>query len=104
MSLDFTDIFCGAGGSSIGLVAAGLELKLAANHWDRAIATHAENFPAADHMVADVSNYDMRRLPRTQVLWASPECTWHSPAGGRKQASKIRAQLDLFDEYVPTNA
>ncbi len=104
MSLDFTDIFCGAGGSSIGLVAAGLELKLAANHWDRAIATHAENFPAADHLVADVSNYDMRRLPRTQVLWASPECTWHSPAGGRKQASKIRAQLDLFDEYVPTDA
>jgi DNA (cytosine-5)-methyltransferase 1 len=104
MSLDFTDIFCGAGGSSIGLVAAGLELKLAANHWDRAIATHAENFPAADHLVADVSNYDMRRLPRTQVLWASPECTWHSPAGGRKQATKIRAQLDLFDEYVPTDA
>ncbi|MGH8961708.1 MAG: DNA cytosine methyltransferase, partial [Jatrophihabitantaceae bacterium] len=54
--------------------------------------------------MADVSNYDMRRLPRTQVLWASPECTWHSPAGGRKQASKIRAQLDLFDEYVPTDA
>ena len=61
MSLDVTDIFCGAGGSSIGLVAAGLELKLAANHVDRAIATHAENFPAADHLVADVSNYDMRR-------------------------------------------
>ena len=44
MSLDFTDIFCGAGGSSIGLVAAGLELKLAANHWDRAIETHSANF------------------------------------------------------------
>ena len=104
MSLDFTDIFCGPGGSSIGLVAAGLELKLAANHWDRAIATHAENFPAADHLVADVSNYDMRRLPRTQVLWASPECTWHSPAGGRKSQEQIRAELDLFDEYVPNAA
>jgi DNA (cytosine-5)-methyltransferase 1 len=104
MSLDFTDIFCGAGGSSIGLVAAGLELRLAANHWDRAIETHSANFPEADHMVADVSNYDMRRMPRTQVLWASPECTWHSPAGGRQQANKIRAQLDLFEEYVPTDA
>jgi DNA (cytosine-5)-methyltransferase 1 len=102
MSIDFTDIFCGAGGSSIGLVAGGLELKLAANHWDRAIETHSANFPNADHLIADVSNYDMRRLPRTQVLWASPECTWHSPAGGRKSEEQIRAQLDLFEDYVPT--
>jgi DNA (cytosine-5)-methyltransferase 1 len=104
MSIDFTDIFCGAGGSSIGLVAAGLELKLAANHWDRAIETHSANFPNADHLIADVSNYDMRRLPRTQVLWASPECTWHSPAGGRKSQEQIRAQLDLFEDYVPNAA
>jgi hypothetical protein len=104
MSIDFTDIFCGAGGSSIGLVAAGLELKLAANHWDRAIETHSANFPHADHLIADVSNYDMRRLPRTQVLWASPECTWHSPAGGRKSEEQIRAQLDLFEDYVPNAA
>jgi len=104
MSIDFTDIFCGAGGSSIGLVAAGLELKLAANHWDRAIETHSANFPAADHLIADVSNYDMRRLPRTQVLWASPECTWHSPAGGRKSEEQIRVQLDLFEDYVPNAA
>lgn len=44
MSITFTDIFCGAGGSSIGLVSAGFELKLAANHWDRAIETHSSNF------------------------------------------------------------
>jgi DNA (cytosine-5)-methyltransferase 1 len=101
MSLTFTDIFCGTGGSSIGLAAAGFELKLAANHWDRAIETHAANFVEADHLLGDVSNYDMRRLPRTDVLWASPECTWHSPAGGRK---RVRAQLDLFEEYVPDAA
>jgi DNA (cytosine-5)-methyltransferase 1 len=101
MTLTYTDIFCGAGGSSIGLSAAGLELRLAANHWDRAIATHSANFPDADHLCADISNYDMRRLPRTDVLWASPECTWHSPAGGRR---RLRAQLDAFEEYVPTDA
>ena len=100
MSLTFTDVFCGAGGSSLGLTAAGLELRLAANHWDRAIETHSANFRDADHLCADVSNYDMRRLPSTDVLWASPECTWHSPAGGRK---KLRAQLDLLEEHVPTD-
>ncbi|MET7918293.1 DNA cytosine methyltransferase [Streptomyces avermitilis] len=85
MSLTFTDLFCGAGGSSTGLVAAGYDLRLAANHWQRAVETHAANHPDADHLCADVNNYDMRRLPRTDVLWASPICTEISPAGGRKR-------------------
>lgn len=101
MTITFTDHFCGAGGSSIGLTEAGMELRLAANHWDTAIESHAANFPSADHLMADLSGYDMRRMPRTDVLWSSPECTWHSPAGGRK---RVRAELDLFDDYVPDAA
>jgi DNA (cytosine-5)-methyltransferase 1 len=101
MSLTYTDIFCGAGGSSIGLTEAGLELKLAANHWERAIETHSANFPDAEHLRADVSNYDMRRLPHTDILWASPICTEISPAGGR--ARRAPGQLDLLEEsgHVP---
>jgi DNA (cytosine-5)-methyltransferase 1 len=95
--LTYTDIFCGAGGSSIGLVAAGLELRLAANHWARAIETHASNFRDADHLCADVNNYDMRRLPRTDILWASPICTEISPAGGNA-AKRTGGQLDLLAE------
>lgn len=86
-----TDLFCGAGGSSIGLVGAGLELKLAANHWQRAIETHAHNFPDAEHLCADISQYDPRRAPATDVLWASPECTNHS------QAKSNKHRADLFD-------
>lgn len=94
MSLTFTDIFCGAGGSSSGLVAAGLELRLAANHWARAIETHAANHPGADHLCADINNYDMRRLPTTDILWASPICTEISPAGGRR---RTKGQLALLE-------
>ncbi|MEU1115090.1 MULTISPECIES: DNA cytosine methyltransferase [unclassified Streptomyces] len=94
MGLTFTDLFCGAGGSSTGLVAAGYDLKLAANHWQRAIETHAANHPDADHLIADINNYDMRRLPKTDVLWASPICTEISPAGGRKRTHGQLA-LDL---------
>ncbi len=103
--IDFTDIFAGAGGSSIGLVSAGLNLKLAANHSRRAIETHSTNFTHAEHLIADVTNYDMRKLPHTQVLWASPSCVWHSPAGGHKREEQIRAELDAtFDDYVPNEA
>ena len=100
--LTYTDIFCGAGGSSIGMTGAGLRLVLAANHWNRAIETHAANYPDADHLCADVSNYDMRRLPATDVLWASPICTEISPAGGRARR-RPRGQLDMLEElgHVP---
>jgi DNA (cytosine-5)-methyltransferase 1 len=81
--LKFVDIFCGAGGSSIGLAAAGYELLLAANHWRTAIDTHSANFRNAEHLCADVNNYDFRYLPQgADVLWASPICTEASPAGG----------------------
>lgn len=98
----FLDFFAGFGGSSSGLVEAGFELATAYNHWDKAIAVHSANHRAADHVQGDLSGYDMRRLPRADVLWASPECTWHSPAGGRKRPRA--ADLDLFDDYVPTDA
>ncbi len=101
MSVTFTDFFCGFGGSSQGLTEAGLELKWAANHWDRAIETHAANFRDADHFQGDISGYDMRKVPKADLAWLSPECTWHSPAGGRK---RVRAELDLFDDYVPDAA
>jgi DNA (cytosine-5)-methyltransferase 1 len=107
VSLTFTDIFCGAGGSSLGLAGAGMELKLAANHWDRAIETHAANFRHAEHLCADVNNYDMRRLPRTDVLWASPICTESSPAGRKTRRPRRRqmaGQTDLLQEYGPIAA
>lgn len=103
MTLTFTDVFCGAGGSSIGLTAAGMELRLAANHWERAIETHAANFRDAEHLCADVNNYDMRRLPKTDILWASPICTESSPAGKktRRRPKQVEGQTDLLEEFGP---
>jgi DNA (cytosine-5)-methyltransferase 1 len=96
------DFFCGFGGSSSGLAEAGFELLSAYNHWPTALEVHAANHRQADHVQGDLSGFDMRRLPRADTLWASPECTWHSPAGGRK---RVRANdLDLFDDPVPTDA
>lgn len=101
--LDVTDFYCGAGGSSTGLREAGFTIKVAANHWQRAIETHSANHPDTEHLCADVSQIDLRYLPRTLVLWASPICTELSPAGGRRKKGH---QLDLFEEHghVPTAA
>jgi len=89
LDISVTDLFCGAGGSSIGAEAAGARLRMAANHWRLAIDTHNTNFPDADHDCADVSQVDPRRYPRTDVLIASPECTNHSSAKTRKARATI---------------
>lgn len=80
--LTATDLFCGAGGSAVGLHAAGIDVKMAANHWRLAVESHQLNFPNADHDVADISQVDPRRYPATDILWCSPECTNHSQAKG----------------------
>lgn len=80
--LEATDLFCGAGGSAIGLHNAGFKVKIAANHWKMAVDTHADNFPDTEHDLADISQVDPRRYPSTQLLWCSPECTNHSIAKG----------------------
>lgn len=94
MSLSVTDLFCGAGGSSLGAAYAGLRLRMAANHWPKAIEVHQTNFPDAAHDCADISQVDPRRYPRTDLLLASPECTNHSSAKG---VSRKRQDPSLFD-------
>lgn len=100
--LTMTDLFCGAGGSSSGAIQVpGIEIKIASNHWDLAVETHGRNHPTADHLCADLSAVDPRRFPHTDILWASPECTNHSVAKGRK---RVDAQPDLFGELLPDAA
>ncbi|WP_223690084.1 DNA cytosine methyltransferase [Leifsonia poae] len=94
--LTVTDLFCGAGGSSSGLVAAGYRVVIAANHWARAIESHQLNHPETDHSSADISQVNPAYFPRTDVLWASPECTNHSVAKGvKRQRAENAALFDL---------
>jgi DNA (cytosine-5)-methyltransferase 1 len=93
--LTVTDQFCGAGGSSLGAAASGMEVMLAMNHWQLAIETHNTNFPDTLHDCADVSATDPRRYSSTDILVTSPECTNHSVAKGAKRRSK---QMSLFGE------
>ncbi|MBX6391392.1 MAG: DNA cytosine methyltransferase [Frankia sp.] len=101
MSLTALDLFCGAGGSSTGLAAAGVRVVLAANHWQLAVDVHQANHPQTDHDCADISAVDPRRYPPTDLLWASPECTNHSVAKGVRRPT---GQLDLFDTNRPDPA
>ena len=90
--IEAADLFCGAGGTSTGLIQAcgAMEAEVhltAINHWKIAIATHSVNHPNVRHLCESLDNVDPRELyagRKLDLLWASPECTHHSIARGGK--------------------
>lgn len=88
--ITWTDNFCGGGGSSTGIMAVpGSEVIMAANHWDLAVEVHNRNHPDADHACVDLHQEDPSYFPKTDALWASPECTKWSQANGSKALPAI---------------
>lgn len=103
------DLFCGAGGTSSGLIQAvislGHDIKLTAiNHWDVAIATHTKNHEDVEHFCQSIDTIDpIKIVPggRLQLLVASPECTHHSNArGGKPRSDQKRADAWLLMRWI----
>lgn len=93
------DLFAGGGGASLGYeLATGRQVDIAVNHDAAAVALHAANHPDTHHVTSDVFEVDPREVTKGQlvgILWASPDCTFHSKARGgkpfRSQETKRRS-------------
>lgn len=97
-----TDLFAGAGGSSTGMTQIqGLHVVIAANHWKLAIETHNTNHPDTDHAAVDLHQEDPAFFPRTDILWASPECTKWSQANGKARPA---IEEGLFEDPLSDDA
>lgn len=82
------DLFCGAGGSSWGARSAGVELVAAFDRWPTAGVVYKANFPKAEFYGGKLEGHSAtslaKKLGRIDLILASPECTNHSPAKGKK--------------------
>lgn len=108
------DLFCGAGGTSTGLVEAveeiekvyGIKIRLkivAVNHWPVAIETHSANHNFAQHHCSGLTGVDpMAVIPGPlDLLVASPECTHHSNArGGKPMDDQSRSSGDDVVRWI----
>lgn len=102
MTITITDLFAGAGGSSTGAIQVpGVEVRIAANHWQLVTDIHALNHPTTDHAVVDLHQERPSFFPKTDMLWASPECTKWSQANGAKLPA---IEEGLFEDPLSDDA
>lgn len=113
------DLFCGAGGVTIGFEQAELnnekivKIIAAVNHDPKAIESHWKNHPEVIHYEEDIRTLDLtdlRHLVLMQqnlypsaklILWASLECTNFSKAkGGQPRDADSRTLADHLHRYV----
>lgn len=85
MPVDAIDLFAGWGGFSLGATQAGVPVRAALNHWPLAVETHTLNHPQTHHECQDLRQADWTRLPKYNLLLASPACQGHSPASQPKR-------------------
>lgn len=82
------DLFCGVGGSSRGAAMAGATPVAGLDMWNRATDSFKINFPNATIYQMKASSLKPQRLldeaGRIDLLLASPECTAHSVAKGKR--------------------
>jgi len=82
------DLFCGAGGSSWGAQAAGVDIVAAFDMWTVAESVYRDNFPHVKFYSGRIEEHDLARIVEEvgniDVIMASPECTNHSVAKGAK--------------------
>ena len=121
IKLLYIDLFCGAGGTSTGVIHARVNGKKCAkviacvNHDKNAILSHAANHPDTLHFTEDIRTLELSPLVnhlnamRTKhpeayvVLWASCECTNFSRAkGGLPREADSRTLAEHLYRYIET--
>lgn len=90
------DLFAGAGGSTLGAIAAGARVIAAVDNWSLAHNTYVSNFPSVMFLHQRCEDVSIRSLKAEigsiDLLIASPECTSHTCAKGKARRSEASRQ------------
>lgn len=93
--MNAVDLFCGAGGMSLGLKQAGFNIVAAIDNWDAARDCYTENFPDHKFFKQDLQNWqEVARIIKSfqcDIIVGGPPCQDFSEAGDRVEGE--RAEL-----------
>jgi len=91
------DLFCGAGGLSLGFCRAGIRPIHAIDHWKPAVDTYRSNL--GDHVVLEEITEDTV-LPESTLIAGGPPCQGFSSAGRRNGDDKRNTLVTAFAQLV----
>jgi DNA (cytosine-5)-methyltransferase 1 len=89
-AVEALDLFCGAGGLSIGLAAAGISVVAGVEWDDDAVSTWANAHPRALAVRGDVNELDWRRFDGVSLVVGGPPCQPWSIGGLRRGEADAR--------------
>jgi DNA (cytosine-5)-methyltransferase 1 len=95
--LTVVDLFCGAGGLSLGLKAAGFRIVKSVDHSSAATATYARNLGA--HVEAAEITEDTA-LPSVTLIAGGPPCQGFSSAGMRRTGDDRNTLVTVFAKII----
>lgn len=100
MALRTVDLFCGAGGSSIGARMAGADVVAAIDADPLATSTFKDNFPKTRVVTGRLDESNgvnlFGNVGKVDLLLASPECTNHSVARGARAIDPVSLRSGLY--------
>lgn len=91
------DLFCGAGGMTLGFVRAGFHVAAAYDNWDCAVATYERNF--GNH-VRRVSITEDLEIPSSAIIIGGPPCQGFSSAGARREDDQRNTLVAVFARLI----
>jgi DNA (cytosine-5)-methyltransferase 1 len=91
------DLFCGAGGLSLGFLRAGFQLIHAIDHWLPAVKTYRLNIGGHIIQREILENIE---IPRVTVITGGPPCQGFSSAGRRQGDDQRNSLVSIFAQIV----
>lgn len=98
--LTLVDLFCGAGGLSLGLQQAGLKPVYAADKWACAVETYRANL--GEH-VTEIELTESHALPDADVFAGGPPCQGFSSAGRRVAEDERNSLVRVYANLIATH-
>jgi DNA (cytosine-5)-methyltransferase 1 len=98
--LSVLDLFCGAGGMSLGFKNAGFNVVHSVDNFQAAIDTYRKNL--GEHIFS-TDLFENTELPLTDVVIGGPPCQGFSSAGVRKNGDKRNSLVSIFSNIIVQN-
>lgn len=95
-ALNAIDLFAGAGGLSLGLKLAGVNVAAALDNSSDALATHALNFSNSIHVVDDATGVDFSSFKGIDIVAGGPPCQPFSVSGKQLGEKDSRDLVPTF--------